>query len=80
MLAGSYNYVDTMHTLGVEAEDLPIERWILLLALPIGFVLLLWRLAETTWRIATGKDTTLHLADEARETIEQFKASGEESR
>jgi C4-dicarboxylate transporter DctQ subunit len=80
LLVGSYNYVDTMHTLGVEAEDLPIERWLLLLALPIGFILLLWRLGETTWRIATGRDATLHLADEAREAIEQFKTGGDSGR
>jgi C4-dicarboxylate transporter DctQ subunit len=76
LLVGSYYYVDTMHTLGVEAEDLPIERWILLLALPIGFTLLLWRFAETTWRIVTGRETGLHLADEAREAIEQFQNGG----
>ena len=72
LLVGSYNYVDTMHTLGVEAEDLPIERWILLLALPIGFILLLWRMVEITWRNITGRQAGLKLADEAKEAIEQF--------
>lgn len=72
LLIGSYNYVDTMHTLGVEAEDLPIERWILLLALPIGFVLLLIRLAQVTWRIIQGRQDGFRLADEAREALEQF--------
>jgi C4-dicarboxylate transporter, DctQ subunit len=72
LLIGSYNYVDTMHTLGVEAEDLPIERWILLLALPIGFTLLLIRLAQVTWRILQGTQEGFRLADEAREAIEQF--------
>ena len=74
MLVGSVNYVDTMHTLGVEAEDLPIERWILLLALPIGFALLLLRLVEAAWRILTGGQESLRLADEAREAIGQFRA------
>lgn len=72
LLIGSWHYVDTMHTLGVEAEDLPIERWLLLLALPLGFVLLLLRLVEVAWRILTGRQGGFHLADEARETIEQF--------
>lgn len=73
LLIGSYNYVDTMHTLGVEAEDLPIERWILLLALPIGFLLLLLRLIQVAWGILTGRQRGFHLADEAREAIEQFR-------
>jgi C4-dicarboxylate transporter DctQ subunit len=76
LLVGSYYYIDTMHTLGVEAEDIPIARWILLLALPIGFILLLWRLVETTWAIVTGRQTGLRLADEAREAIEQFHGDG----
>ena len=72
LLIGAYNYVGTMHTLGVEAEDLPIERWILLLALPLGFALLLVRLAELSWRILSGAQQGFHLADEAKQYIDQF--------
>jgi C4-dicarboxylate transporter, DctQ subunit len=72
LLIGSYHYVDTMHTLDIEADDLPIDKWLLLMALPIGFILLLWRFAEAAWRIITGRESGLHLADEAREAIEQF--------
>jgi C4-dicarboxylate transporter DctQ subunit len=72
LLFGGYSYVDTMHTLGVEAEDLPVERWILLLALPLGFLLLLLRLAQLAWRILTGRQSGFHLADEAKEYIDQF--------
>jgi C4-dicarboxylate transporter DctQ subunit len=71
LLIGSYNYVDTMHTLDVEAEDLPIQRWLLLMALPIGFTLLLIRFAQAAWRIASGHQTTI-LADEAKEALDQF--------
>jgi C4-dicarboxylate transporter DctQ subunit len=70
---GGYVYVDKMHTLGVEAEDLPIERWLLIIILPIGFGLLFVRLAQMTWRIVTGKQAGLRLADEAREAIEQLQ-------
>lgn len=76
LLVGSYNYIDTMHTLGIDAEDIPVERWILLLALPIGFILLLWRMTESAWRILTGRQVGLHLADEAKEAIEQFHGEG----
>lgn len=72
LLYGGYNYVDTMHTLGVEAEDIAIERWILLLAVPLGFGLLLWRLLEATYRLLTGQEGGLKLADEAAEAVEQF--------
>jgi C4-dicarboxylate transporter DctQ subunit len=77
LLVGSYNYVDIMHTMGVEAEDLPIERWILVLILPIGFALLLARLLELTWRIFTGQQPGFHLADEAQEYIEAFDERSE---
>lgn len=78
LLVGSYFYVDTMHTLGVEAEDLPIQRWVLLLALPIGFVMLLWRLVETAWRVIAGQQVGLRLADEAKEAIDQFHGGPEQ--
>jgi C4-dicarboxylate transporter DctQ subunit len=70
---GGYVYAEKMHTLGVEAEDLPIQRWLLIIILPIGFGLLFLRLAQTTWRIVTGRQTGLRLADEAREAIEQLR-------
>lgn len=73
VLYGGYVYVDKMYLLGVEAEDLPIQRWVLILILPIGFGLLFLRLAQTTWRIVTGKQAGLRLADEAREAIDQLQ-------
>ena len=69
---GGNVYIDKMYALGVEAEDIPLPRWLLLIVLPIGFALLFLRLAETTWRILTGKQAGLRLADEAREAIEQL--------
>jgi C4-dicarboxylate transporter DctQ subunit len=80
LLYGGYNYVDTMHTLGIEAEDIPVERWILLLAVPIGFALLLWRLIEAAYALLTGKAGGLRLADEAAEAIEQFHDLDEDDR
>lgn len=69
---GGYVYIDKMYALGVEAEDLPIQRWLLLIVVPIGFALLFVRLAQATWRIVAGKQSGFRLADEARETIEQL--------
>lgn len=70
LLFGSYEYVDKMHTISVEAEDLPIQRWVLLLCLPIGYALLMFRLGQAGWRIVTGEQQGLRLADEAKEAIE----------
>lgn len=69
LLIGSINYIDTMHTMGVEAEDIPVERWILAIILPIGFALLGIRLAEAAWRILRGEQQTLQLGDEATEAL-----------
>lgn len=69
---GSYKYVGTMHTLGVEAEDLPIPRWILLMIIPIGMILMMIRLLQAGWAILRGEKSGLKLADEAQEMIDQF--------
>jgi C4-dicarboxylate transporter DctQ subunit len=76
LLIGSYRYVDTMHTLGVEAEDIALERWLLAVILPIGFLLLGWRLAQTAWRILRGEQTEL-LGDEAAEVLRAHAAEYE---
>lgn len=72
LLFGSYEYVDKMHTISVEAEDLPIQRWVLLLCLPIGYALLMFRLGQAGWRIVTGEQQGFRLADEAKEAIESL--------
>lgn len=76
LLIGSYRYVDTMHMLGVEAEDIALERWLLAIILPIGFLLLGWRLAQTAWRILRGQQTEL-LGDEAAEVLRAHAAEYE---
>lgn len=72
MLYGGYKYVGTMHVLGVEAEDLPIQRWLLLIIIPIGMVLMIFRLLQAGWAIMRGDEGGLKLADEAKEMIDQF--------
>ena len=69
VLYGAVIYVDKMHTLGVEAEDIPLQRWLLLIIVPIGFALLFVRLAQACWRIVTGRQAGFHLADEAKEAM-----------
>jgi C4-dicarboxylate transporter DctQ subunit len=69
MLYGSYEYIDRLHIMAVEAEDIPVERWILSLCLPIGFALLFYRLLQMAWRIITGQSPGYELADEAGDAI-----------
>jgi C4-dicarboxylate transporter DctQ subunit len=67
MLYGSFAYIHRMYIINVEAEDIPIATWKLSLCLPLGFILLLIRLLEMGWRIATGQSEGYELADEAKE-------------
>ena len=69
MLYGSWVYIGRLRILGVEAEDIPVERWILSSCLLIGFALLLYRLLQMGWRILTGKSPGYELADEAHDAI-----------
>lgn len=79
LLIGSYRYVDTMHMLGIEAEDIALERWLLAIILPIGFALLGGRLMQAAWRILRGQQTEL-LGDEAAEVLRAHAAEYEAER
>lgn len=69
MLYGSWVYLERLQILGVEAEDIPVQRWILSLCLPAGFILLFIRLLEMGWRILTGQSPGYELADEAADAL-----------
>jgi C4-dicarboxylate transporter DctQ subunit len=69
MLYGGAIYIDKMRDIGIEAEDIPVERWILSLCLPLGFLLMTVRVVEMAWRIVTGQSGGYELADEAAEAI-----------
>lgn len=71
MLYGSWRYVDRLHRLGTEAEDIPVERWILTIVLPIGFLLLGLRLLEQGWAILKGRAKGFELGDEAAEVLRE---------
>lgn len=71
MLYGSWRYVERLHRLGTEAEDIPVERWILTIVLPIGFLLLGVRLLEQAWAIFRGKAAGFELGDEAADILRE---------
>jgi C4-dicarboxylate transporter DctQ subunit len=59
MLYGSADYVSGLYNLGHDARDIPVPRWLLVIILPIGFALLLFRFVQLGWGILTGRETSL---------------------
>ena len=51
MFYGSWVLLDRLMSLGHNARDLPVPRWLLTTILPIGFLLLVFRLLEVAWKI-----------------------------
>jgi C4-dicarboxylate transporter, DctQ subunit len=72
MLYGSLVYIDKMREIGIEAEDIPVERWILSLCLPLGFFLLILRILGMAWRIVTGQSGGYELGDEAADALKEL--------
>jgi C4-dicarboxylate transporter DctQ subunit len=54
MFYGGAVLVGRLVELGNEARDLPVKRWLLLIMLPTGFVLLAFRFLEMFWQLVTG--------------------------
>jgi len=69
MIYGSIQYINRMMIIDIEAEDIPVKRWILSICLPLGFMALFIRLLEMGWRIVTGQSEGYELADEAKEAV-----------
>jgi C4-dicarboxylate transporter DctQ subunit len=71
LFIGSWVYVDKMYSIGILAQDLPVEQWIPRTVLPLGFGILILRFSMLLWRILTGREAGLHLADEAADALKQ---------
>lgn len=69
ILYGSTVYVSKMADIGVEMDDMPIERWVVLAIMPIGYVLVGFRFLQIFHNLFTGKTDSLHLADEAADAM-----------
>ena len=69
VLYGATIYVSKMYEVGIELDDLPIERWKVLLIMPIGYVMVAFRFLQIFYKLVTGKITSLHLADEAADAM-----------
>jgi C4-dicarboxylate transporter DctQ subunit len=68
VMVGGWKYVQKMHDVGIEMQDMPIQQWIPRIVLPLGFALLALRFAQALMRLWRGDETTL-LHDEAEEAL-----------
>lgn len=71
LLVGSWNYFETVRQIGVMAEDIPVQRWIFVIILPLGFALLLLRLVQMTWSILRGEEVGFRIANEVADALKQ---------
>jgi len=79
LIIGSWNYVAKMYEVGIMADDLPVYQWVPRSILLVGFGLLILRFSQVLYRIATGRETHLHLGDESAEALKhraEFEAEG----
>lgn len=66
---GSYGYVEKLYVIGIDAQDLPYPRWWFVAPLVLGFALLTLRFLQVLYKIATGRQTGLGLADETADAM-----------
>lgn len=69
VLYGATVYVSKMMEIGVEMDDMPIERWKILAVMPLGYAMVGFRFLQIFYNLITGKTDGLHLADEAADAM-----------
>jgi C4-dicarboxylate transporter, DctQ subunit len=74
LLIASWNYVARMYEADIMAQDLPIPQWAPRAILIVSFALLILRFSQVLYRIVLGKQTRLHLGDEAAEALRHREA------
>lgn len=76
VITGSSTYVLKMREVGIEFDDMSIERWQVLAVMPIGLALTGFRFLQILTGLLTGTRASFDLADEAAEAL---KLKSEES-
>ncbi len=66
---GSWVYLEKMHMIGIELEDIPVQTWIAHSILLVGLVLLSLRLLGLLWRVIRGRATGFQHLDEVEESM-----------
>ena len=73
-IQGSWVYLHKVYRIGLQLEDLPVEKWVAHSILLIGFVLLAIRFVFLGVHVLQGKSDTFGFADEAKEALETLGA------
>lgn len=77
-IKGSWVYLSMMYKIGIELDDMPIQKWVAHSILLIGMGMIAIRLAILLWGVFTGKNEGFTLTDEAKESMhlaEETKAA-----
>jgi C4-dicarboxylate transporter DctQ subunit len=77
LLAGGWRYVERMYEIDILSQDLPVPQWMPRVVLILSFGLLALRFAQVLWRVVSGRDTRLHLGDEAAEALRAQNAAND---
>lgn len=77
LLIGGYQTVDLLMLIQVEAEDLPIQRWIPTMIIPVAAALMILRLLEVMIAVLKNEADGLGMADEAKDAVEHFDIEAE---
>jgi C4-dicarboxylate transporter DctQ subunit len=64
MLYGTYIYIERLYFLEINAQNIPLPKWLLSSVLPFGFFLLLLRLAQLAKQIYVGEKDAIGMASE----------------
>jgi len=68
ILIGGWTYVEKMHSIGIEMQDMPVAQWIPRLVLPLGYALLAFRFAQVLYGVIRGRHVSL-IGDEAEDAL-----------
>ena len=68
-LYGGWIYLGKLKMIGLEMEDLPIQKWIPMSVLIIGFVMLVIRLLDLLRKVLKGEANGFSHADEVKESM-----------
>ena len=72
MLYGTTIYVESLYRLAIDAQNIPLPKWILSSGLPLGFLLLFLRLLQVAKQVYAGQKDSIGMANE------QVKLTGTE--
>ncbi len=77
-IKGSWVYLAMMYKIGIELDDMPVQKWVAHSILLIGMTMIAIRLVMLLWGVFTGKNEGFTLSDEAKESMhlaEETKAA-----